>query len=356
MYYNTHIHTFRDVDIPDRFLPLKLVRFLATKPGYFLTAKLLNNINPFSDNDLLDRYVKFVSIGRKGSQKAIFENCMKYYPKNTNFGILPMDMAFMGSGKVRRNYPEQLEELYKLKKIYPQIFAAIHIDPRRKGVFDLMQKCVEDWGFTMVKLYPPLGYFPYDERLMPVYDYCSKNNISVMSHCSPYNPVHFKGSKSELKTLLAKAEKPINTKGKKKKELCSYFTHPRNYINILNEFPDLNICLAHFGSSYFWDKYLDEPEASNNWFVIIKELLKEHKNLFSDISFTLNRENFFPLLKVLLVDEKIRSQVLFGSDYYMVETKVNERRFSIDLRSYLGEQLFNTIAVENPRSYLHINV
>ena len=143
MFINTHLHTFRDIDVPRRFLPLGLVRILALKPGYFLTAKLLNNLNPFSDEDLFDRYQKFVRIGKLGSQQKIFENCMRFYPKETQFVILPMDMAFMGAGKVPRPYEEQLEELDELKKTYPQIHPFIHIDPRQEGVLDLIMKSVE---------------------------------------------------------------------------------------------------------------------------------------------------------------------------------------------------------------------
>jgi predicted TIM-barrel fold metal-dependent hydrolase len=289
-----------------------------------------------------------------GSQQQIFENCSRYYPENTKFVILPMDMAYMGAGKVPRAYVDQLSELSKLKKTHPQTLPFIHIDPRREGVFDLLKQSVEEWGFKGVKLYPPLGYFPYDERLYPIYEYCEKNNLSVISHCSPYNPVHFKGSKKELYKLLAKSYKPIETKGKNRKKLCSNFSHPNNYSRVLEDFSNLNICLAHFGSEYYWDKYLANPNEEDNWFVIIKEMLKKHNNLYSDISFTLNKEEFFPLLKVLLANQKLKNKILFGSDYYMVETKTTELKFSIDLRAYLGENIFSEIAINNPHKFLKL--
>lgn len=352
MFTNTHIHTFREVDVPRRFLPLGLVRILASKPGFYLTGKLLNNLNPFSDNDIFDRYVKFVRIGKLGSQQLIFENCKKFYPHDTKFVVLPMDMAFMGAGKVPRPYHEQLSELNNVKDTYSQLLPFIHIDPRREGVMDLFKKCIEDWGFKGVKLYPPLGYFPYDERLYPIYDYCEKNGLPIIAHCSPYNPVHFKGKKKELLKLLSMSDSPINIKGKNRKELCSIFTHPNNYDKVLKDFKELKICFAHFGSEYFWKKYLDEPDMDNNWFVIIKEMISNYQNLYSDISFTLNNQEFFPLLKVLLSDDLIKSKVLFGSDYSMVETKSTERRFGLDLRAYIGEENFLAIATDNPNKFL----
>ncbi len=263
-----------------------------------------------------------------------------------------MDMAYMGAGKVPRPYVEQLSKLAEFKKVYPQLLPFIIIDPRREGVMDLLQKCVEEWGYRGVKLYPPLRYFPHDERLYPVYQYCQKNGLPIIAHCSPYNPIHFYGKKKELLKLLSKSDNPIVTKGKNRKELCSYFTHPHNYKKVLDDFKDLKICLAHFGSEYFWKKYLDEPEEEDNWFVIIKDMISGYSNLYSNISFTLNNQEFYHLLKVLLSDELMKRKVLFGSDYYMVETKSIERRFGLDLRAFVGEENFFTIATENPNKFL----
>ena len=352
MYYNIHIHTFTEQDIPRRFLPLKLVRVLASKTGFSVLANILNNINPFSDKDMFDRYVIFIGIGKLGSQQKIFERCMQFYPENNKFVVLAMDMAFMGAGKVPNPYEKQLEELAALKRTYPQIRPFIHIDPRRENAYDLLRKSMEEWGFNGIKIYPPLGYFPYDERLYPVYEYCTKHNLPVIAHSSPFNPVHYKGKKKEIIKLLEKSRTAVDTQKKNKKELCSYFTHPRNYQYVLQDFKDLRISFAHFGSSYFWEKYLDNPAEKDNWFRIIKNMMKKNPNLYADISFTLYDKEFFSLLKVLLTDEKLKKQILFGSDYYMVQTETVERRFSLDLRAYLGEDIFNTVALHNPKAFL----
>jgi len=351
MIYNCHIHTFKDSDIPRRFLPLGLVRILASKTGFKVVSRGLNNLNPFSDNDTFDRYAKFVEIGKLGSQRRIFEECKRFYPDDTQFAILPMDMAFMGAGRVPREYEEQIKELAELKIIYPQIIPFIHIDPRRDGFFDLLKKSVEMWGFKGVKIYPPLGYFPYDESLYPVYEYCVNQNLPVISHCSPYNPVHFKGSDQELHSLLSKSKNPIVFTGKNRKELCSNFTNPKNWEYVLNDFKNLRVCLAHFGSAYYWKEYLDNPGNEENWFVLIKDMIPKYEHLYTDISFTLNEQEYFPLLKVLLSDKTLRDKILFGSDYYMVETEATERRFALDLRAFIGESNFESIAVNNPKIF-----
>ena len=196
-----------------------------------------------------------------------------------------------------------------------------------------------------------MGYFPYDERLKPIYNYCSENNLSVISHCSPSNSVNYRGSKSDLKNLLSHSIEPINW-NLSIKELSSTLTHPKNYKYVLEEFPDLKICLAHFGSDYYWNRYLTYPGEEDNWFVIIKQMIEDYPNLYTDISFTLNNRDFFPLLNVILENQSIREKVLFGSDYYMVSSNTDERRFGIELRSFIGEEKFDYIANINAKRFL----
>ena len=241
---------------------------------------------------------------------------------------------------------------------YPQVIPFIHIDPRREEHFELFQKYVDQYNFQGVKIYPPLGYYPYDDRLMPIYEICQEKGLPVMSHCSPFNPVHYKGSREEIQRLLlkSKSDKALELYDRSKKELCAQFTHPENWRLVMNRFPNLKICLAHFGSAYYWEKFLTQPQSENNWFTIIKDMIKEYDNLYADVSFTMHNQDFFSTLKVLLSDVKIRDRVLYGSDYYMMQTQCTERRFAIDLRAYLGEEYFQAIAKTNPERFLKQNI
>ena len=351
-FYNSHIHTFIDKDIPNKYLPFGIVPILRSKVGYKLFSGVLKHIIPFTDEDMFDRYNRFIEIGRYDTQQEIFDGCKIYYPSDTEFIVLPMDMAFMGAGKVPRLYDEQIDELGAMAKKSQQVIPFIHIDPRRKNMMDLLKRSVEELGFKGVKLYPNLGCFPYDEAFYPVYEYLQANNLPIIAHCSPYNPVHFKGSKKELTELLSKSKEPIDTKGKKVKELCCHFGNPLNYEYVIKDFPKLRICLAHWGSEYYWEKYMEAPQVEGNWFVQLKEMIEKHETIYTDISFTLNNQKYFPLLKVLLNDPKINSKILFGSDYYMVETQANERRFGIDLRACIGENNFQKIAINNVEAFL----
>ena len=121
MFYNCHIHTFTEPDIPRRYLPLGLVRFLSTTWGFKTMSRLLNTLNPYSDDDTLHRYQRFIEIGKNRKQTEIFEEyCEPFYPDDTRFVVLAMDMAFMGAGKVPHSYIGQLDELTELKNKYSQ--------------------------------------------------------------------------------------------------------------------------------------------------------------------------------------------------------------------------------------------
>lgn len=353
MYYNCHIHIFMDTDVPNKFLPLGLVKILRSTAGYKTISSIMKNLIFWTDNDILDRYIKFVTTGRLGSQQEIFEKCKAFYPDDTKFIVLPMDMAYMGAGKVPSPYIVQLKKLYDLSKSDSQVIPFIHVDPRREGILDIIKQCVEEWSFKGIKLYPPLGVFPYDVRFDPIYKYCQEKNLPILTHCSPFNPVHYKGKKRKLKKLLEKSKTPIDTKGKSKKELCANFTFPGNFKYVIEKHPNLRICFGHFGSQYYWDKFIHCPTEKGNWMRIIRDLCKDYDNFYTDISFTMAEIKYFSLLKVLLTDEKLSKKILFGSDYYMVEVESNERRFGLDLRAYLGEEFFNKIAVENPKTFLY---
>jgi hypothetical protein len=92
-----------------------------------------------------------------------------------------------------------------------------------------------------------------------------------------------------------------------------------------------------------------------SWLAKILDLIRDgkHPNLWTDISYTLFADEYVYLLKVLLSDDRVRSHVLFGSDFYVVENaELEERRRAVRVRAVLGENVFRTIAEVNPNKYL----
>lgn len=350
--HNCHIHTFTLKNIPVDFLPLNLIRFMGKRPFTRDLVRVLQKLNPFSETDRFDRFAAFVQIGALESQLAMFENIKRFYPEDTRFVVLAMDMEYMGCGYVRQSFQEQLDELAALKRKYGDlVLPFIAVDPRRNNILDMVKVYIEDHGFHGIKLYPPLGYFPYDARLAPVWKYAEANRIPVVAHTS-CGGVYFRGKIT--KEMLP--DEAITLEGKSNKELCNIFAHPKNYDRLLDDFPDLRISLAHFGGQDEWGRYLNDPpldDADGNWLKVIMDLARKRPSLYTDIAYTLFDRSYTNYLKVLLRDEKLKTKILFGSDYYLVEQDSSEKNFSIDLRASLGEQDYQQIAEMNPKSFLY---
>ncbi|TVR41432.1 MAG: amidohydrolase [Bacteroidia bacterium] len=350
--YNCHIHTFRREDVPRGFLPAGLVGILNTRLGFWLVSKTLDVFFKVSDENIYQKYLQFIDVGSLPSQEEIFLRCYKQYPKNARFIIHAIDMRYMNAGLIPREYKDQLRELEVLYKKYPDnIIPFIQVDPRRPDGYQLFRDAMEK-GFRGVKLYPAMGHTVSDKNLIPVYEYCNANKIPVLVHCGPQSPVNYRTSARRLKKMLDDAGIPYEPSFKAR-ELAAQFGHPVLYIPILEKYPDMHICFAHWGSEVSWDRYLEDPADGNNWFHIIRFMLEKYPNLYTDISFTLHNEAYFPVLKVFLEDDRIRPKVLFGTDYYMVKTRTPEKKFGFDIRAFLGEGLFRAIAHDNPRRFLH---
>lgn len=138
--------------------------------------------------------------------------------------------------------------------------------------------------------------------------------------------------------------------------------------------------MGHFGGCEEWENYLHNPwvadkdisyegypalekrhwsfdiktkEGQFSWFSIICQLIMKYENVYADVSYMLNKQEYHPMLKTILESsEQIRRRVLFGTDYYVVAQTGSERELSFNLRGYLGEDLFKQIAETNPREYL----
>jgi len=147
-----------------------------------------------------------------------------------------------------------------------------------------------------------------------------------------------------------------------REELLTYFTDPDAYGPILERYPALRICLAHFGGAGDWRSYLKLPLAHGDREgkdELAREDSRLHSrgqipNLWTDIAYTVFADDeYVYLLKVLLSDERVLRRVLFGSDFYVVENAaLEERHRSVRIRAVLGEDVFRAIAIENPSVYL----
>ena len=354
-----HNHTFTIDHVPHKFLPLRLVKILKPSVIRKPLGWIIRNLIPFTDRDILDRYINFIEVTANKTQEETFKIVQGFYPRETKFIILPMDMEFMEAGRVKEKYELQLENLCELRDNYPnQIIPFVAADPRREHITDIVKDYISNKSFSGVKIYPRLGYYPNDERLTEIYKYAESENIPILSHCS-------RGGVYTKKITSDMLKHPIRglVKRTKAKDFSHYFTEPQNYIPILKKFPNLKICLAHFGGNSEWDSYLEKEwdpnktDVEKSWVSQIVEMMENYDNLYTDISYTaFHSDRYFPLLGIFLSNDKIKKQIMFGSDFYMVEReKFSEREVALKVRYALGEKKFKMIAYTNVNRFLGIN-
>lgn len=353
--YNCHTHLFSIAHVPVNFLPWP-VKILADHLVTSGTVKLLEKLQMKGLAYRLRRFVVFKKIGELGDQKDIFKHLMGFYPENAKFVVLSMDMAFMAAGKTPESFENQLNTLAELKQEYQdQIIPFVFAHPERKDLLNIIQDRINKDQFGGIKLYPALGYFPSDDRLDRVFAWAETHQIPVMTHCAR-GGVYFKGQLTDERrtdpadgTCYPKAPNRIFT---------DQYSNPDRYELLLTKYPKLKLCFAHYGGDSEWDKYLDaswEKGAKDSWYYKINELIRTHDNVYTDISYTLFSAKYYGLLKVSLQDPKLRTKILFGTDYYMQEQETSERSFGINLRAYLGTEDFNQIAITNAALYLQTN-
>lgn len=347
---NCHIHLFTARHVPEDY-PYRWLRLFKRWPslirGLAWVAALVGQ-HPAAEK--LRRLHRFQQEAQEASQQDILQNVRLHYPSNTRFVVLPMEMSAFGYGRPRDSLTAQHDELAELAR-HPQLGASVvpfaTIDPRADPQAQEMWRAIDHHGFKGVKIYPRLGFAPDHPVLMQhVYPRMQAQGLPLMTHCSRggvqglHLPDHF----------------------------ADLYTEPEAYSDVMTQFPDLRICLAHFGGQRDWAAYVnpDKPnpyqdEYARNWQVAIRRMIDspDWPGLWTDVSYTLFQfEDYVPFLRLFLLgedewNERLRRRVLFGSDFYMTrQEELSEKAVCFRLRNALGDEVFRRIAEENPEVWL----
>ncbi len=277
---------------------------------------------------LLQRYLNIGMYAFHKKQNTIFSKLKAQYPEGTGFIVLPMDMDYMDCGKVQVSYHDQMEELATIKKKQPDtFFPFVFADPRRikeeknylqythqNGKITLdscfVKEYIEANKFSGFKIYPALGYYVFDEALLPLWKYAADNNLPIITHCIR-GTIYYRGSKKDSWNTHPIFEQ-ANGLGdytklllpQMKNEQFSWnFTHPLNYLCLLDEgllrkliatysneikslfgftnletplqhnLSHLKICFGHFGGDDEWHRFF-ERDRDNFSSQLVKNPLK----------------------------------------------------------------------------------
>ena len=304
---NIHIHVFNSECAPENFLriiDLGLVRRYPAPVKKFLQNKYVRKgiwkinglISKKSRRSGLDKYLSFLNVGTQYSQMQIFEmahSVAKNYDSEARVVTLTLNMDYMDNqgAKPAKNFATQIEEIKRIKTFYPdQLFPFLGVDPRAKSGKDLLNWTRQNFEygvtssktnkaypyFAGIKLYPGLGFFPFDPRLDALYAYAEANGIPIMTHCTrsgsqyvgsliesliPHKPDMIMPDQASPEAIQAQQEIYAridryyhegwvkNSKRGGNDLACDLFGHPQNYVPVMLKYPKLKICLAHMGGS-----------------------------------------------------------------------------------------------------------
>lgn len=402
---------------------------------------------------LAERYINIVKLARYKEQSLLFSRLRNQYPPGSAMVVLPMDMEFMGAGRPPATYEKQMEDLAKIKANHNEyIHPFVFVDPRRTHVgstvfldYEItdgqvkLRDCfiktyIQDKNFSGFKIYPALGYYTFDERLLPLWKYAADNNLPIMTHCIK-GTIFYRGKKKKIwdehpvfeqyegnqddKPPIDSYFKPLLFQQIKPVDVQEIFTHPMNYACLLKKewlakivanchdknihtlfgynprsgtlsqgLENLKICFGHFGGEDEWLKHherdrdlwgrqliqypdrgidflkdihgkVDRKKAENlwkyaDWYSLICSLMIQHPNVYADVSYILHDPAILPLLRQTLSNEKLRSKVLYGTDYYVVRNHKSDKQMLAEMMCGLSVEDFDQIARYNPRVFLNL--
>lgn len=388
---NAHTHIFNLQNVPKRFLegfgaiskPMArmLWPLINTKAGSVTLIWLINTF--MKNNPKFSKLGAFLKVGTMKNSNDIFAILKQQYDRSdARFVVLTVNMDHMGADKAMKPFSEQL---YELRRIIAQnegrCLPFYCADPRAHyGNPQELKAAVEDHvtkrQYVGIKIYPAIGFAPFDEHLKPTMEWAAENGVPIMTHCNEggtffmgdldtvRNPVSAYDHSLPPHWLNAGFETafPLPSDAQEENEkFTDRFTKPLNYVPVLEAFPDLKICFAHAGGAiHITGKRKNEKiPPSENWFDQIKHLMSHYDNVYTDISYALYEKKTHDKLIELLADPKLGGRLLFGTDFFMTLQESSERELVEGFKKSLFKKrpddaatLWDRLTDSAPKSYL----
>lgn len=403
---NSHIHVFNYEFLPEDFLKIQLDGFMGEHSD--LVLKFLESgfgrgvLKVFGRQELLKkvrRYSQFLNVGLYESQYEIYQFIDKTYQGyNPKYVVLSLNMDYMSDmGPGKANFETQLAELVQLKRyVGDKVNIFLSIDPRYKSGDDL-RLWIEDKFSTGIfggfKLYPALGYYPFDPGLKPMWDFADAYKLPITTHCTRYgsmfigkdpwrwlnmdpNTVHGDPVMQRIFDRVQRYKKyngPQQKKIQTNSWLCNLFLHPDNYIPILERYKNLKLCLAHFGGTEEMfpdgkdmfngpvemeirklDMGIADPKDYVSWYSLIRQMIAEYPNCYTDISYTVANKLTHPKIMADMQDPTVSDKIMFGTDFFM---ELKDSTEDAVLKSFLDDfkvnpDLMEKLVTINPNRFL----
>ncbi|MFB6169757.1 MAG: amidohydrolase family protein [Haloarculaceae archaeon] len=115
-----------------------------------------------------------------------------------------------------------------------RITGFVTVDPRRSFAVEHVEEAIEDWGMGGLKLHPTSGFHLHDAATYRLLDVAADNDVPVLTDSGP---------------IAA--------------PLYSKYSHPNHVDEVITDFPDLNLVVAHMSLGW-WRQLLAIAETNIN--------------------------------------------------------------------------------------------
>jgi predicted TIM-barrel fold metal-dependent hydrolase len=142
------------------------------------------------------------------------------------------------------------EKILKAVKAQPdRLIGNVILDPREPEAIITFERYMAE-GFKCVKIFPPLGFWPDDERFFPLYEKIESAGVPILFHAGQTNiPI-------------------ISQEPGKRQATNSKYSHPLNYDMLSRLFPKMPIVLAHMGYPHYIEAW-SVAQANQNVYLDI---------------------------------------------------------------------------------------
>lgn len=189
--------------------------------------------------------------------------------------LLPLDLTTQEGLEVVSN-----EEIRSIVAEHPDRFIGFaSVDPFRKDAIAVLEKAFNQQGLAGLKLHPSKQKFhPADKELNPIYELCLHYDKPIIFHSG----------------LSLEPNAPLIN------------VNPLAFEEVAIKFPDLRICLAHFG----W------PWVKESAALMLKypNIYTDTALLYFDSAAEFYQRVFCEELGRFWIDRSLRHQVMFGSN------------------------------------------
>ena len=280
------------------------------------------------------------------------KNYYKYRDKNPLSGDRPTTplfeiYPFMGINTKNYNMESKSDGTLGLVRLLSNNFTGFKndtIDTRRANLiardwrgFKGDIETIKAYDFIGIKVYPPLGFNPWPtetwqkdikkemEKVIHFYEFCQNNKIPITAHCSDGGFL-------------------VDNR-------YAGFAHPGKWAQVLEEYPNLRLNLAHFGAD------------NEEWRKAIAQLILTYDNVYTDISYRGVDTGYYDKLQKFLNSyaaaerDKLMERIIFGSDF-MINLMAIES-YSKYMKNFAQTSAFSAMEKDmfcnrNPESFLFI--